>query len=84
MLRRLAGIENITPVVQPHPRIVGVETTRLVPGGEEVTTGFSAVGFKWNVGGGWLVNSHVVVPVSDNGLTARFTPAVAIDYSFSR
>ena len=84
MLRRLAGIENITPVVAPHPRITGVQTTRLVPGGEDVTTGFSAVGFKWNLGSGWLLNSHVLIPVSENGLTARFTPAVAIDYSFSR
>ena len=48
MLRRLTGIQNITPVVAPHPRIEGVETTRLVPGGDDVTTGFTAVGFKWN------------------------------------
>jgi len=84
MLRRLAGIEDVTPVVAPHPRIAGVQTTRLIPGGEDVTTGFSAIGFKWNLGGGWLVNSHVLIPVSDNGLTARITPAVALDYSFAR
>jgi hypothetical protein len=82
MLRRLSGIQNITPVIAPHPRIVGVQTTRLVPGGDDVTTGFSAVGFKWNLGSGWLVQSHVLIPVSNNGLTARFTPAFALDYSF--
>jgi len=82
MLRRLDGIQNITPVVAPHPRITGVETTRLVPGGDTVTTGFTAVGFKWNLGSGWLVQSHVLIPVSNNGLTARFTPAFAFDYSF--
>jgi hypothetical protein len=84
MLRRLAGIQAIAPVVAPHPRIAGVQTTRLVPGGEDVTTGFSAVGFKWNVGSGWLVHTHVLVPISENGLTARITPTFAVDYSFSR
>jgi hypothetical protein len=84
MLRQVAGIQNITPVVAPHPRISGVQTTRLVPGGEDVTTGFSAIGFKWNVGSGWLVNTHVVIPVSENGLTARVTPAFAVDYSFGK
>jgi hypothetical protein len=84
MLRQVAGIQNITPVVAPHPRISGVQTTRLVPGGEDVTTGFSAVGFKWNIGSGWLVNTHIVIPVSENGLTARITPTFAVDYSFGQ
>jgi hypothetical protein len=49
-----------------------------------VATGFSAVGFKWNAGGGWLVQSHVLFPMMNNGLTAPFTPTFAIDYSFGR
>jgi hypothetical protein len=84
MLRRLAGVQGITAVVEPHPRIQGVDTTRLIPSGEDELTGFSAFGFKWNVASGWLVQTHVLVPVSTNGLTARFTPAFAIDYSFGR
>jgi hypothetical protein len=82
MLRQVAGIQNITPDVEPHPRISGVLTTRLIPGGEDVTTGFSAIGFKWNVGSRWLLNTHIVIPVSENGLTARFTPTFAVDYAF--
>lgn len=84
MLRRIAGIQEIVPVVAPHPRISGVNTTRLVPGGDDVATGFSAVGFKWHVGNGWLVQSHVLFPMMNNGLTARFTPTFAVDYSFGR
>ena len=84
MLRQIAGLQAITPVVAPHPRIAGVRTTRLVPGGEDVTTGFSAFGFKWNVGSRWLVHTHVVLPVSNNGLTTRITPAFAVDYSFGK
>jgi hypothetical protein len=84
MLRQVAGIQNILPVVAPHPRINGVETTRLVPGGDDVTTGFSAIGFKWNVGSQWLLNTHIVIPVSENGLTARVTPTIAVDYAFGK
>lgn len=84
MLRKLAGVQGIDAVVAPNPTIQGVDTTWLVPSGEDELTGFSAFGFKWNVAGRWLVQTHVLVPVSSNGLTARFTPAFAIDYSFGR
>ena len=84
MLRKLAGLQGITEVVAPHPRIQGVDTTRLMPSGDDELTGFSAFGFKWNVASGWLVQTHVLVPLSSNGLTAKFTPAFAIDYSFGR
>lgn len=84
MLRQLADLQGIEAVVAPHPRIPGVDTTRLMPSGEDELTGFSAFGFKWNVASGWLVQTHVLVPVSSNGLTAKFTPAFAIDYSFGR
>jgi hypothetical protein len=82
--RRILGIERIIPAFVPHPRILGVQTIRLVPGGEDQTTMFAVAGFKWNVGGTWLLHGNVLVPVSDNGLTARLTPTVALDYSFAR
>lgn len=41
-------------------------------------------GFKWNVVDTWLRHAHVLLPLSDTGLTARFTPTVAVDYSFGR
>ena len=84
MLRKLAGVQGIDAIVAPNPDIQGVDTTWLVPSGKDELTGFSAFGFKWNVASGWLVQTHVLVPVSDNGLTAKFTPAFAIDYSFGR
>jgi hypothetical protein len=84
MLRKLAGIQGIEAIVAPHPNIQGVDTTWLVPSGEDEVTGFSAFGFKWNVASGWLVQTHLLVPVSDNGLTARFTPAFSVNYSFGR
>jgi hypothetical protein len=84
IMRRLAGIQGITAVVEPHPRIQDVLTTRLVPGGEDETTAFTVAGFKWNVGGTWLLQGHVIIPLSENGLTARITPTIALDYSFGR
>ena len=84
MLRKLAGVQGIDAVVAPNPDIQGVDTTWLVPSGKDELTGFSAFGFKWNIAGQWLVQTHVLVPVSSNGLTAKFTPAFAIDYSFGR
>jgi hypothetical protein len=84
MWRRLAGIRAITEVVEPHPRIQGVLTTRLVPGGEDETTSFTVAGFKWNMAATWLLHGHVLIPLSSNGLTTRFTPTVSLDYSFAR
>lgn len=95
LARRIAGVQRITEVIAPHPRIrclnpsTGVsescvDTLRLVPGGENQTTAFAVAGFKWNVGGTWLLHGNVLWPLTDSGLTARFTPTVALDYSFTR
>jgi hypothetical protein len=82
--RRIEGVQAITETFAPHPRIVGVQTMRLTPAGDTQTTSFAVAGFKWNVGGTWLVHGNVLVPVTERGLTARFTPTIAIDYSFAR
>ena len=84
ILRQMEGMQRITEVVEPHPRIGGVLTTRLVPGGEDETTAFTVIGAKWNLGSTWLLHTNVLIPISDNGLTARFTPALTLDYSFTR
>ena len=47
-----------------------------------MTTEMAVAGFKWNVGGRWLVTANVLLPLSDRGLRARLVPAVALDYSF--
>ncbi len=82
--RRIDGIQRISSAVQPHPRIGGVQTIRLTPAGENQMTTFAVAGFKWNVTGTWLVHGNVLMPLTDAGLTTRFTPSVAIDYSFSK
>jgi hypothetical protein len=93
LARRIAGVQRISEVVARHPTIgcpdrsreeCVVNTTRLIPNGEDQTTAFAVTGFKWNVGGTWLLHGHVLWPVTDSGLTAKVTPTVALDYSFAR
>jgi hypothetical protein len=84
LARRLAGVQRISEVIAPHPRISGVNTLRLIPSGEDETTAFAVAGFKWNVGGTWLLQGNVLFPMTDSGLTAKITPTIALDYSFTR
>ena len=81
---RIAGLQRITPIVAPHPRIRGVTTTRLMPAGDDQMSVFAVAGMKWNVGGTWLLQANVLVPLTDSGLTTKATPAIAFDYSFAR
>lgn len=82
--RRLAGTAPIAAVVAPHPRIAGVDTTRLMPIGGDRTLTMAVAGVKWNVGGRWLVHGSVLMPLAGRGLTGRLTPTIAMDYSFTR
>ena len=82
--RRIAGLQRITELTTPHPRIAGVDTLRLVPSGGDQTSAFAVTGFKWNVGGTWLLHGNVMFPMTESGLTATFTPTIALDYSFTR
>jgi len=82
--RRIEGLQRITPIVAPHPRIRGVTTTRLMPSGEDQTGVFAVAGMKWNLGGTWLLQANVLIPLTDSGLTTKATPNVAFDYSFAR
>ena len=84
LARRIAGIQRIGEVSAPHPRLRGVQTTRLMPIGDDQTSAFAVAGVKWNVSSTWLLHANVLMPLSDSGLTARFTPTVAMDYSFTR
>jgi hypothetical protein len=84
LARRIEGMQRIVEVIEPHPRIRGVATTRLMPAGEDQTSVVTVAGVKWNVGGAWLLHANVMMPLTDSGLTARFTPAVALDYTFTR
>ena len=84
LARRIAGVQRITEVIVPHPEINLVNTLRLIPDGEDFISAFAVTGFKWNVGGTWLLHGHVLWPITDSGLTAGVTPTVALDYSFTR
>ena len=84
LARRINGIQPITQVVEPHPRIRNVTTTRLVPTGATETSMLAVAGMKWNVGAAWLLHANVLLPLTESGLTARFTPTIALDYSFAR
>jgi len=80
--RTIERLGRITPVVAPHPRVTGVNTIRLLPSDQGTTTGVAVAGFKWNVGGRWLINGNAVIPLTDRGLRARIIPTIALDYSW--
>jgi hypothetical protein len=82
--RRLSELARIAEVSAPHPQLPNVATTRLLPESIGVNTVLALAGFKWNVGGTWLLNANVLFPLTNNGLTGRPTPTVALDYTFDR
>jgi hypothetical protein len=82
LVRRLDGLRRIQPVTAPHPSIAGVETMRLMPGFDPVQSALAVAGFRWNVGGAWLVNGHLLWSLTDAGLRARVMPTVALDHAF--
>jgi hypothetical protein len=84
LARQIDGLERIGSISFPHPRIAGVSTIRLMPTGEKETTAFGVAGIKWNVSGTWLLHAHVLVPVVQHGLTAQFTPTLALEHTFAR
>jgi hypothetical protein len=84
LARHLSGMQRVVAVTAPHPRIRNVDTVRLMPAGASETSVYLVTGFKWNVAQTWLLHAHVLMPLSDSGLTARVTPTIALDYSFAR
>ena len=80
--RWVEALGSIGQITAPHPRVSGVDTIRLLPTETGLITGMAVAGFKWNVGGRWLVNANVLMPVTNRGLRARVVPAFAVDYSF--
>lgn len=84
LARRIAGTQQIAAVVAPHPRIAGVDTTRLMPTGNDQLSTVVVAGFKWNVARTWLLQGNVLIPLTERGLTTRYTPMIALDYAFTR
>jgi hypothetical protein len=84
MGRRLSELSLVRDVYQPHPLVPGVETMRWLPGDRGIHCTFLVAGAKWNVARSWLVNTNLLIRVTDAGLRSRMTPAISIDYSFER
>lgn len=80
--RRLDTGGRLTETSAPHPRLIGVDTIRLsaVPDGTERVLAIGGV--KWNLAASMLLSATVLRPLTDAGLTPRWVPAVAIEYSF--
>ena len=84
MGRRLSELSLVQDVYEPHPLIPGVETMRWLPNEPGIHTMFVVTGAKWNLASSWLLNTNLLIRVTDAGLRARVTPAISLDYAFER
>lgn len=82
--RHLNELHRVRDVYQPHPVLAGIETMRWLSEAGGVTTTYSAVGVKWNAGRNWLLNTSLLIRVSNAGLRARVTPSISADYTFAQ
>ena len=84
LFRRLSDLRQITAVSAPHPTITNppVDTFRLEPGTKITTLSSVVSGLKWNAGSTVVVTGQVLWRLGNGGLTAPFTPTIAIDYLF--
>jgi hypothetical protein len=81
MRRHVSELRAFELTGAPHPRAVGVDTFRLTAGMDASTLATAITGVKWNVTDTVVVGGHVLWPLNDRGLSARFTPTVALEYS---
>lgn len=84
LARRYADLHRVVDVYQPHPVLAGVETMRWLPEDGGVTNAYSVAGVKWNVSGAMVLNTSLLVRLTDAGLRARVTPSISFDYAFER
>jgi hypothetical protein len=82
-----------TAVVGAQPRqrclsasslVAGVETMRWLPTEHGIHTMSVVTGAKWNLTRSWLVNTNLLIRLTDTGLSARVTPSLSLDYAFER
>lgn len=79
--RWLSDLTRISDVYQPYPAASNVETMRWLPTDRGVRTTFLVMGAKWNVAGGWMLNTSLLMRLSDAGLRATVTPGISLDYT---
>jgi hypothetical protein len=82
--RRLKSIGRLTDTVAPHPTLVGVDTVRLSTTNASTARLVAAAGVKWNFRSTWLLSANVFRPLTDAGLTTRWTPTITVDHTFAR
>ena len=82
--RIIDGAGRIVPVSTNHPTLAGVETIRLVPDGSNLSLVTFVPGVKWNLTDTWVLAANVSMPITNGGLTARFTPYIGVDYAIGR
>lgn len=75
---------GIVPIAAPHPTLLNVETIRLTPTSSRLNMISVAPGFKWNVSRTWVLAGNVSIPLTDDGLSARFTPFIGVEYALGR
>jgi hypothetical protein len=84
MGRNIDGLHVLRDVYAPHVSQGNVETMRWVPTAAGVNQALTAVGMKWNLAGGYVLNGNLLMSLTDSGLTARVVPSLTLDYTFSR
>jgi hypothetical protein len=84
MGRRLSELSLVQDVYQPHALTPGVEIMRWLPAERGIHTMFLVTGGKFNLAKSWLLNTSLLIRVTDAGLRARVTPSISIDYAFER
>ena len=84
MGRHLFQLSHVQDVYQASPLVGNVETMRWLGADQGVDTTFIITGAKWNLARSWLLNTSLLIRITDAGLRARVTPAVSIGYAFER
>jgi hypothetical protein len=82
LIRRVSELRHVGLSSAPHPTIIGVDTLRLTAVGDGTTTTQIVAGAKWNVAQTVVVGAHVRWSATSTGLTAPFTPTIALEYAF--
>jgi hypothetical protein len=79
------GVQEVQYFFLEPEGTVGARTVRelrITTIGGRMNILLGVVGFKLNVGGTFLINANVLFPLNDQGLRAKVTPVVGIDYAF--
>jgi hypothetical protein len=82
MGRYLSNLSRLSDVYQPHPVLAGIETMRWLPTERGLQSLSMLAGAKWNVARSWLLNTSMLIRLTDAGLRPRLTPSLSFEYAF--